>query len=305
MMLKKATLTLLGLILLPLPLLGADTMSPVHYTLNFNAQNALCVASVNQVIIIENYYDEGPLAAGFNVAPYLENGPNILSIDVASLTALKGDPTYSADFNCRVKLKKETQGHPEEVTQLVASVVNIENKLRPTATLSPNYQGTTYIGAVKEFQKKNDILYHIEREVTITGLPEWAWTKAATFENSPENMKKLQQAYEELWQMMNNKDTAGILKKAKISFDEKEAANGLAAGMWADSLEFDKKFEQSTGAVPINWSDFNLEIIMDGRLVRLDNRGFSPLRLKNQEGKGFWGYNPWFSLIDGKLVITR
>ncbi|CAK7047031.1 hypothetical protein [Saezia sanguinis] len=302
---RVGLLGLLGLFLFPQMLYAANRTPFVPHTLYFSAQNALCIASVNQVQIIENYYDEGPLAAGLNITPYLENGANTIAVDVASLTALKGDPTYPADFECRIVIKAALPEGDTEVIQLVATVAQVDGELQPTGAQSPHYQGSASAGAVTEFEKEGTILYHIEREVTLSGLPEWAWTKATVFEDTPENMEKLRQAYEELWQLMNHQDMAGIQEKARISFEEKEAANHLAPGMWADSLGFDAKFEQSTGAVPIRWDDFELETAMGGRLVRLDNRGFSPLRLKNQEGKGFWGYNPWFSLIDGELVISR
>ena len=79
----------------------------------------------------------------------------------------------------------------------------------------------------------------------------------------------------------------------------------LENGMWYNSLDIDRKLEESTGTITPDWNDYELEVLLGGRLVRLNNRGFSPIRLKNTENQGFWGYNPWFSIINGEIVITR
>ncbi|WP_292009084.1 hypothetical protein [Chryseobacterium sp.] len=271
--------------------------------MSFNSEKSLCLAYVNGVRVFTNYYDKGPLSAGYNISPYLEKGENEISIQTASITALQGNSSFDPDFKCSVKISKRTGlEKPVDLTNLIARV---DDQLQPTGHLSSDYRGNSGQGSVQEYKKEGTILYEIKRELNITDIPEWVWTKADHFEITEENKIKLQQAYKELLDLFDSKNIAGIKKKSEISFTEKEKANGLIEGMWYNSLELDQKLEESIGTVIPDWKDYELEVLREGRLVRFNNRGFSPIRLKNKENKSFWGYNPWFSLIDGELVITR
>ena len=58
--------------------------------------------------------------------------------------------------------------------------------------------------------------------------------------------------------------------------------------------------------MPINWDEYELVVLNKGRLIKLENEdGFSPLSLQDQDGDLIASYNPYFSLINDKIVLTR
>ncbi len=276
-------------------------MPPVKYLLSFTAYNSTCFAYMNEVKTFGNTAQKGPITSGVNITPYLENGKNSLVLKVTGLAALDGDETYPADAKCELRLTAATPQDEREITKLVATS---NDKLRPTGLRSPDYRGLQGQFPVHEGEEEETILYRITRDITINGIPEWAWTKAEPFQPTPENMAKLQQAYLTLQRLMLNHDAAGIQQMAHFSFSEKEAAEGLPAGSWFDSLLADDLPNIAT-AKPINWEEYELISINNGRLVKLERRGYSPLQFLDKDGAFIPAYAPYFSLIHGKIVLTR
>ncbi|WP_127960391.1 hypothetical protein [Serratia microhaemolytica] len=236
-----------------------------------------------------------------NITPYLQNGKNNLAIETVGLAALEGDESYPADAKCELRLTAATPQDEREITKLVATA---NDKLRPTGVHSPDYRGHKGQLPVHEGEDEETVLYRIKRDITINGIPEWAWTKAEPFQPTPENMAKLQQAYLTLQRLMLNHDAAGIQQMAHLSFSEKEAAEGLKAGSWFDSL-LGESLPHMISAEPIHWEEYKLISTNNDRLVKLESRGNSPLGFLNKEGKYIFGYAPYFSLINGKIVLTR
>ncbi|WP_127960389.1 hypothetical protein [Serratia microhaemolytica] len=276
-------------------------MPPVKYLLSFTNYNSVCLAYINGVRAFDNFDKKGPLTAGSNVTPYLQNGKNNLSILVGGLDIFDDDETYPADAKCELRITAATPQDEQEITKLVATS---NDKLRPTGITSPDYHGQQGQLPIREGQEEEIILYRITRDITINGIPEWAWTKAEPFQPTPENMAKLQQAYLTLQRLMLNHDAAGIQQMAHLSFSEKEAAEGLPAGSWYESLLGDE-VPNMASAKSINWQDYKLINASNGRLVKLDSHGNSPLRFYDKNGKFVFGYAPYFSLINGKIVLTR
>ena len=57
---------------------------------------------------------------------------------------------------------------------------------------------------------------------------------------------------------------------------------------------------------PINWDSYKVVHFNKGRLVKLvDSNGRSPLIMVDEQGNPISAFNPYFSLIDGKMIITR
>src|SRR5699024_3047016 len=97
---------------------------------------------------------------------------------------------------------------------------------------TPNYKGNKQAFQVKEGFLSNSNSYIVKRDFIIEGLPEWAWTKAEKFKPTAENMKKLYQAYQEIWDLINKKDSNGLKAKTKIAFSEYDKAEGYKEGTW-------------------------------------------------------------------------
>ncbi|WP_415837968.1 hypothetical protein, partial [Serratia silvae] len=258
---------------------------------------SICITYVNDTETFYNYYEKGPLTSGVNITPYLMNGKNSLSVAVAGLGAFDGDDTYPSDAKCELRITAAT---PQGETEIAKIIATSNEKSQPTGASSPKESGTM----VTESMVKDTFLYKVKRNFTIQGIPEWAWTKATPFEPNVENMTKLHQAYMELRQLMLNKDATGIQRMAQFSFSEKEVAESLPSGSWYQSL-FEDRLPKIDSAKPINWDEYELISINNGRLVKLDSRGNSPLQLLDKNGDFVSGYAPYFSLINGKMVLTR
>src|SRR5699024_5241868 len=124
-----------------------------------------------------------------------------------------------------------------------------------------------------------------------------------------ENMKKLYQAYQEIWDLINKKDSNGLKAKTKIAFSEYDKAEGYKEGTWYKTFGFDEwiygESVKEYKMRPINSNNYEIYIDLKGRIVQLEDKGgYSPLIAEAPNGE-VQHYSPYFSLIDNKIIITR
>ena len=282
-------------------------MKPITYFLSYQSYDTQCVFSVNEVEALKNYTRKGPLYSGVTITAYLENGLNIVSFDMAPLSELEDKHTYSADAYCQFDITRRiindfTEPDSFELFQLIASV---DQHLQPTVQqLKQSYEKA--LSPVIARKLDSTKWYRISQQFEVNDIPEWAWTKAVPFEATEENIAKLRQAYLEVWQAMQDKNISLFKEQNKISFHEKEIASNYPDDAWYHSLYFDDYFDKSKGMNPINWDDYKVVVLNKGRLVKLvDNEGESPLTMVDEDGDLLVTFNPYFSLIDGKMILTR
>lgn len=269
------------------------------YLIYFNVNNSVCYAYINGFEAFYNEVKKGPIASGGNATPYLINGENKLVIKVAGLGAFDGDSTYPSDASCQLRLTEATEDSEVEIASVIATA---NQELRPTGITTPKIDGTS----ISEYQLEGKIVYDIENKFIIDGIPKWTWTTATPFEDNPENMAKLKQAYQQLQTLILNHDSDGIQKMAQISFSEQETAEGLEPGDWYKSMDFfERKLDRVAQVRPMQWEDFKLISVNDGKLVKLAFRGNPPSAFLDSEGNYLFNYAPYFSLINGEIVITR
>lgn len=298
------TLVLISLLTLVSPKVFSEQTSLVRYDVDFKYRNTICVVSVNGIKAITEhpYRSPVPTMGGLTVSAFLENGINSVTLDMAALSDKGKDSHYQPDEFCQLEVSKiiinEESRDEIELFKLVGSV---DENLQPTGKTSPDYDENS----ITEQFIESTGFYQITKSFEVSGLPEWTWVKATPFEPTEENMQKLRQAYLEVWQTINTKNEEKFQELSHISFIESSAA-AFYPGSWYKSLGFDKDFKRSVGAIPINWDEHKLVILNKGRLVKLENdKERSPLGFKNSEGKLISTYNPYFSLIDGSMIITR
>ena len=280
----------------------ANNVDPIKHDVGFKAYNTICIISVNDIPALTNYDIKGPVMAGVTMSAYLENGINSVALDMAPFGEDDGDDSYQENAYCELKTYEITvHKTSEDEIELFKLIGSVDENLQPTGRTSPDYEANQ----VTEQAVDGTILYRVSKSFEVSGLPEWTWTKAIPFEPTEENMQKLREAYLEVWQAINTKNKQRFKELSYISFDEKEIAANYP-GSWYISLGFDKDFEESVGAMPINWEEYEVVILNKSRLVKLeDDDGFSPLRFKDVNGDLITSYNPYFSLIDGKMILTR
>lgn len=298
----KYLINIMGPLLFCVSIQGAYSMQPIKYDIGYKSYNTKCAIYVNGAKALANYKRKGPVMAGLTMSAFLENGTNTVALEMAPFTGKDGDKSYQADAVCELKVSKIiVHERSEDELELFKLVGSVDENLKPTGNTSPDYDEHT----IKEQPVKGTELYMVSKSFEISGLPEWTWTKATPFEPSEKNMEKLRQAYLEVWQAINTKNEARFKELSHISFSEKEIATNYP-GAWHVSLGLHKYFKIISGAMPINWDEYELVLLNKGRLVKLENsKGFSPLGFRNQEGKFITSYNPYFSLIDGSMIITR
>ena len=282
---------------------GAYSMQYVKYIVEYQSNNVGCTILVNDVKALWNNDYQGPMMAGVTMSAFLGNGINTISLNMVPISSIKeGYKNYQSNSSCELIGSKiilhETSKDEIELFKLIGSV---DEDLQPTGKQSPNYEDNQVV----EYPIDGTDFYQVSKSFVMNGLPEWTWTKAISFEPTEENMQKLREAYLEVWQAINTKNEQRFKELSYISFSEKELAANYP-GSWYVSLDLDKLLARSHGAMPINWDDYKLVILNKEKLVKLENeQGFSPLGFKNQDDKLITSYNPYFSLIDNKMVLTR
>ena len=107
---------------------------------------------------------------------------------------------------------------------------------------------------------------------------------------------------------MDKKDLTKMEELLKLSVDEEAENEGISSELFFETYEFENDFKRSKGTVKIDFSKYSLKSYRGGRLLQLrDENDKSPLKLRKTESstKSLISYNPYLSLINGKVVISR
>ncbi|MBS9436304.1 hypothetical protein EAE91_03660 [Photorhabdus noenieputensis] len=319
---------------------GANANEPRLYIRSlFDIQYAFCDIKTNGVTGMDNR-DSAREGRGFGTAStasmlLMANGENEISLEFGALGWFSRDTLSDkvrSHFNLEAKCKLELTamlGKKSEV--LTAIEVEVDKNGQPVATVSadePKYAAISTPVVLRVVQADsieaghkdenyfdirtfppNMILYRFSRNVKINGLPEWEWTKATPYTDTPEQRQQLQQAYMAVWQAYNVKDVNTIRHQQKIALKAwARATNESEGNIFADK-DFHNDFkEKSFKMKPINWNDYRVQIMNQGRMVRLVNKsdpGSSPISYYVNDEDGdtvLVTIAPIFSLINGRFV---
>ncbi|EPS5409598.1 glycosyl hydrolase family 26, partial [Vibrio cholerae] len=111
--------------------------------------------------------------------------------------------------------------------------------------------------------------------------------------------------------LMEKRDFEGLKMAYSLSMREHAKADGYFSKpeVFYDMVGFEEKFNQWEDAEVEprrDWSEYSLKSYMGGRLVRLeDTRSHSPLRIGSNKSNKIVSILPYFSMIDGRIVISR
>ncbi|NHB98817.1 MULTISPECIES: hypothetical protein [Photorhabdus] len=333
-------LKLLSLLLGVIIMSSANANEPRLYIRSlFDIQYAFCDIKTNGVTGFSNR-NSALEGRGFGSAStaamlFLVNGENEISLEFGALGWFSPDKLSDETrnhFNPEAKCKLElTAMRGKESQVLTAIEVEIDKNGQPMATVSsdePKYAAvsTPVIRHVIQAEKVeaghieklyfypkefplNMTLYRFSRSIKISGLPEWEWVKATPYTDTPEQRRQLQQAYMAVWQAYNAKDVNTIREQQKVALK----AWAWATGESEESIFADKFFhhdfkEKSFKMRPINWSDYRVKVMNQGRMVRLLNKSDlrnSPISyyVNDEDGDADLAtISPIFSLINGRFV---
>ncbi|KAA1189065.1 hypothetical protein [Photorhabdus heterorhabditis] len=308
---KKFLLFFMMLFSLSLSAYGRSAMDKVKYISYLETNQALCMLKVNGIFILDNFDSRsGTISTGYNIAPLLQNGKNILSLDMGPLSARDNKYFYKEkDAECKVRLVKVTPYDSDEITNIITRVVDKNGTLEPDSKQSINFNiDTAQSSKITTKEYPNEFYFHTERAIILNDLPVWAWATAIPLPKTEISSELVKKAYEDIWQMLKNQDLIALKTAYQLTLHEEAQANNSTEQIDFDSLDFKHYFDKGYHAVPIDWSKYKLVRYMDGRLFRFEVKDGiqSPLLIedKNNSEDGFT-FNPFFSLINGKVVISR
>ncbi|GLY63155.1 hypothetical protein Pcaca05_40120 [Pectobacterium carotovorum subsp. carotovorum] len=309
---------------------------PLRIRSVFDINSAFCAIKTNGVIGMDNRHSavagRGFGTSSTNSLLFLENGENEITVEIGALGWFSpetiGDEArgvFKPDARCKVALTAFKGEQSKVLSQLT---IAIGQDGLPYAQ-SGGEGGANSDKAEKVVVKKifaqqvekghipdkyfsdNDFpagmeLYQFTQKVHLKNLPEWKWTKATPFTNKPEQALALKRAYLDLWYILAEKDNAAIKK----TFNESLQAWAITTGESVDDIYSDLFFDlkdPSFKMIPINWSDYEIEVMNDQRMLRFINKSdptFSPISYFTDEGgERFIGsFSPIFSFIDGRFI---
>lgn len=306
----------------------------VHFRSVFSINKSFCAIRTNGVLGIDNRNSalagRGYGTSSTNSMLFLENGINNISLEIASLdwfTAKSDSPKGKFDPNASCQLSLIASGNGKTITLKTIDVaINEENE--PYEKGTSNKSGSINISKVEkikavqieeghfledyfnkyDFPKDMDV-YRFTKTLSISGLPKWKWTDATPFTGSREQILALQNAYSELWRAFASKNNNAIKSQIDESLNAWSISTNTDKVNIYNDLDFVTDLENSTfKMLPINWSDYKVEVMNKGRLVRFVNKSaptFSPVSylVEDDENDELIGtYSPIFSLIDGKFI---
>ncbi|WP_157582127.1 hypothetical protein [Shewanella woodyi] len=276
-------------------------MEELRYLASFNTKKSYCFSTVNGVPTSRNTFtSSGTISTGFNITSIIENGTNSMSVQMVALEA-PDNLDLELDSSCELLISANSKKNRYNITSVIATA---DDKLQPTGRSTPEYSGNNHVGPVKEDFMHDSYLYEVQRTFEAKGIPQWKWTTATSFVDTKENVQKLKDKYLDIWLLLKNKDLDVIKHESQISNQEMAHTEGMSPDEWWDTLSVKEMLSSDKSIIPIRWDEYELKTYNKGRLVRFEDMdGDSPLRVEYNDR--IKTYNPYFSLINGKLVVTR
>lgn len=283
---------------------------PVLYTANISSETMFCAGVINGMEQLDNLStSSATFSSGFNATAFLQPGENRLELWTVPPGAYEGNYEYNTNDQSRVTLYGSfPNGAKEEMSSLTVTIEDEKPTIKQSKTYPDNHQTPLQnVNGTGEYHLKK-----FSRPIYIKTIPRWRWVDATPFdEQNPEHMKKLYRAYTSLIQLMEKRDFEGLKMAWSLSSREKAKAEAYYStpDEFFEAVGFESTFQRfDDGEVTPRkeWNEYTLESFMDGRLVRLkDNRNHSPLRITSTEQDLVFSALPYFSIIDGRVVVSR
>lgn len=284
----------------------AKEMNGEKYLFSFKSNKSTCILRVNNFPAVDSVRaTQGTMSAGFNLTAFLDDGANDIELLMGGIDY--DDPkTLFSDSSCEVTISKDTNDSSVKIAEFK---LHVNNKGEISASESGDYNGGAFNSKVIEeiSNEKVDFgLYKARSTLLLSDLPKWSWVNAKPVTDN--DIPAIRKAYEDIMVMINNRDVEGLKKVTKISNDEMSLAEGTSAELMFISTDFPQHVvDKSLTAVPIQWDKYKLVKYRHGKLFRMAVGYYqnSPLKFQNSDGNVVFTYNPYFSIIDGKVTLVR
>ncbi|MEL7631832.1 IdsF [Pectobacterium aroidearum] len=273
------------------------------YLISFNTYKSTCLLRVNDLPAGDNTtIPSKTMSAGFNLTAFLENGKNEIELLMGPQNH-KDPKTLYPDSSCQVIVTKDTETSSTEIANIKLSV-NEKGEITANGSVTTANSSTVFEGYTKNEQDYG--FYKVKGSLKATGLLRWSWVNATPVTEN--DLPKIKLAYTDIWMMMKDRNIEGLKKITQHSNEEMAFAEGVTTGMMFISTDFPQHvIDKDLTPAPIEWGKYKIIKYRDGRLFRLAFGFFqnSPLKFLNSNGDGVFTYNPYFSIIDGKVTLVR
>lgn len=284
----------------------AVAMDEVKYLASFKTNRSACMVRVNDFPMVDNLsYSSGTVSTGFNITAFVENGKNKIEVLMGSLDPDDNSTLYP-DSKCELIITSNKENDSQQITRITLSV---DNNGKITSSRSSNYDNGQKEYRIDEtqFPEDQDLQMHrAGRDINLTNLPTWSWVNGTPV--SQKAIPKIHDAYRIIWSAMKNRNIASLKEMATISSTEIAITEGMTADAVFKSYDLEEYvLNEELTPVNFNLNDYKILTYSNGRVFRLA-QGIdqnSPLRLKNKDGDIVFSYNPYFSIINGKIYIVR
>ncbi|MHC5225600.1 hypothetical protein [Ignatzschineria sp. LJL83] len=313
----------------------------VKYQLRFKANYISCIVRINDVFVYSTYDSVGKnndpiqISFGQDITQYLDQGVNQLSIqadnmaeyipshrieqsycEVDILAIVKNPTTDDIESKVVNNIRYSYEDKPKDSRLIFPYLLSIqESNMSLDERLTSNEVELKQLPDL--YDKNGEPIQETlaSRTFVVDNYQPFSWVNDSTpFKNTPENKKMLWDKYQEILKAVADKDKKavrqlvepGVTDMAKYYGDSN--AEGQFEFSFADTFEHYFNLNPDVyEANPLTLDDYDLEIYAEGKLFRLNRKGYtliSPLRWENSVRGTTRVYNPIFTFIDGKIVMA-
>ncbi|NHB93735.1 hypothetical protein [Photorhabdus cinerea] len=278
------------------------------YLLSFKSQRSLCVARINGVMALDNVGSKtGTQSSGFNVTAFVENGQNTMELLMGSLD--ENSDTFSPDNECEATLTKASpyDDKDEVISHIKLTVDDKGNATtRESQSQLPNGKAGFDYAAMSKIEAEEG-LFAAQKTFTLSGLPDWMWTTARPV-SEKNDIEAIKNFYLEISNTLHQRDLNQLWKMSQLAWEEWAIGENSRPETFFNSFGFKEILDDKNYVVRApDWSRYKLVSYKEGRLFRLEEGalGSSPLVLDNKATNKNFEYNPYLSIINGKVMIAR
>ncbi|MEG0432905.1 MAG: hypothetical protein RR615_06965 [Morganella sp. (in: enterobacteria)] len=278
----------------------AGEIMKTNYSASFNSEAAFCLVKVNNILIMDSGDSStGTMFGGQTISGLLENGENTITISMVDEPFSQDGSGLTTNMACKVIVEKLFPGNKSEILRTAELIVNDNKKIVPD---NPDDKSIVNFGVSNRHFEDGAI--EVTKKFWVDGLPEWSWTKATLV--TEQDIPKIKTFYEELHNAFKQKKLAKIKNMTGGAWDILATTQGGTSEMMWSSMDFKRYFDNGYKAVPINWDEYELNTYKDKRIFRYEvgYSRISPIRIEDNEENSF-NYNPYLSIIDGKVTVVH
>lgn len=296
---------------------GGGDINGVRYFAYFKTLSSSCILSINGLDYLSTLRGSRTISTGIDITDSLENG---VKNTVGLIFFPSGSKIKTDIYTCEVKIVRSQPKEPDVVVTNFKVSFNGENGRPfndPQGYKINDLSDTTHNPIIKGISNriifagdtKPEDWLTATRNIPVSGIPIWQWTKALPQINDLALRNRMIDAYKDLINDLIVGDLTTVKKKYAIALDEYALADLTDdTDLFFDSIGIVNAVKKGKINPNPNWDEYTLLTYQNGRVFCLGvnsvNRN-SPLEFFNAAGKRIFSWNPFFAVIDNEIVLVR